>query len=231
VVVQGTQDVGCPEFLVSWVPSGMHLSLGPDPVPSEVLLAAPVPGLHLVHWAEDTAGSALAFDILRAQPRAVVEQMVDAPPASVLAEIDLDRAIARADRLRMPVRVPRDVLAGGGSSRVASIGSAGHGGDHVLVLPASHLLEGASAATLAGDADASVRTPEKVPPDVTVAVRAAVRAGAGQLVEPNLPMFVRRPGRARCAPRRGASARRAVRTAVPRIVDPVGRSGPGRAAA
>ncbi|MET8279038.1 hypothetical protein [Micromonospora sp. NPDC005174] len=186
--MKGTLDAGCPEFLVSWVPSGMHLSLGPDPVPSEVLLAAPVPGLHLVHRAEDTAGSALAFDILLAQPRAVVEQMVDAPPASVLAEIDLDRAIARADRLRMPVRVPRDVLAGGGSSRVVPIGSADHGVDHVLVLPASHLLEGASA--LAGDADASVRTPQKVLPDVTAAVRAAVRAGAGQLVEPNLPMFV-----------------------------------------
>ncbi|MFG1882042.1 hypothetical protein [Micromonospora sp. NPDC049102] len=181
--MKGALDVGCPEFLVSWVPSGMHLSLGPGPVQSEVLLAPPVPGLHLVHWAEDTAGSALAFDILRAQPRAVVERMVDAPPASVLAEIDFERATARADRLRMPVRVPRDVVTGGDTSRVVPIGPADDGARYVLVLPASHLLE---------DAATPVRTQrsEQVFPDLTVAVRAAVRAGAGQRTEPRLPMFV-----------------------------------------
>ncbi|MGV9214897.1 hypothetical protein ACTFTM_23800 [Micromonospora sp. RB23] len=178
--MQGIQDVGCPEFLVSWVPSGMHLSLGSDAVPSEVLLAAPVPGLHLVHWAEDAAGSALAFDILRAQPRAVVERMVDAPPASVLAGIDLAGAIARADRLRMPVRVPRDVLSGEDTSRVVPIGSADQGVEHVLVLPASALLDGVGTGV----------TPVRVLPDLSVAVRAAVRAVAGQRADPGLPTFV-----------------------------------------
>ncbi|MEO3770689.1 hypothetical protein [Micromonospora sp. B9E7] len=126
----------------------MYLSLSPGAVPPEVLLAAPVPGLHLIHSAVETVGSAgenagaeMVVKALLAQPMAVVERMVDAPRASVTRKLTLPDAIARADRLGMPVRVPGTVLGGVDNDRVLPIGADSLPADYVLVLPERHLLD------------------------------------------------------------------------------------------
>ncbi|MGW0435750.1 hypothetical protein ACWDV4_24820 [Micromonospora sp. NPDC003197] len=135
----------CPEFLTSWVRSGEYLSLEPGNVPEHVRLSPPVPGMHLVHTTEDAANTPLATQALLASPLDVVARMVEVPPASVAASLDLAGALARADRLRLPVRLPGSSLAGSNSDWVLPIDEHGRPTDadhaaYVLVLPESHLV-------------------------------------------------------------------------------------------
>ncbi|MFG1883597.1 hypothetical protein [Micromonospora sp. NPDC049102] len=150
-------DAGCPEDLITFVPSGVFLSLTRTPVPPEVHSAARMPTLLLVHTTPGTAGSALAVKALLAQPSSVIERMVDVPPASVGAELDLAGAIARADMLRLPVLLSANAT-GTDHVRVRPIDALGRrvspdNADYGLVLPASHLVAERAAATAgpAGD--------------------------------------------------------------------------------
>ncbi|MGC4854681.1 hypothetical protein ACLQ24_15120 [Micromonospora sp. DT4] len=137
--------VGCSEFVITWVPSGVFLSLEPGSVPSEVWDAPPVPGLHLVHMTPTMIGSEVPTQALLAQPLHVLARMVDAPPSSVTTGLDMAAAIARADALRLPVRVPGVALAGAGGDRALPIDAQGKPATsataaYVLILPASHLV-------------------------------------------------------------------------------------------
>ncbi|MGC4857219.1 hypothetical protein ACLQ24_28595, partial [Micromonospora sp. DT4] len=158
-------DADCPEALVTFVPSGMFLSLERTSVPSEVHSAAQMPGWHLVHTVPGTAGTVLAVKTLLAQPSSVVERMVDVPPASVAAGLDLAGAITRANALRLPVRLAANAVAGADNVRVRPIDAQGHlvspdRADYVLVLPASHLVAERAAATAGTASDLSRVNPD-----------------------------------------------------------------------
>ncbi|MEU0546393.1 hypothetical protein [Micromonospora sp. NPDC005979] len=138
------KGVVCPEFSTTWVPSGLYLSLDSSPVPDEVLAAERLPRVHLVHVAADALRSPAALAALMTQPPAVVAQMVEAPSAAVLAGLDLAGAIARADALGLPVRLPAATVAASDSDRVVRIDGRGHtaapgAAEYVLVTPARHL--------------------------------------------------------------------------------------------
>ncbi|MGC4855761.1 hypothetical protein ACLQ24_20795 [Micromonospora sp. DT4] len=135
----------CPEFLTTWVRSGMYLNLERTSVPPEVHLAEPVPGLLLVHSATATAEATLATKALLAQPLGVIARMVDRPPAPVTAQLDLPGAIARANALRLPVCVPGNTFANWDDEPVLPIDHQGRpahraAAAHLLVLPEDHLV-------------------------------------------------------------------------------------------
>ncbi|MFG1885565.1 hypothetical protein [Micromonospora sp. NPDC049102] len=138
-----TQD--CPEFLITWVRSGVYVHPERAPAPAEVHLAEPVPGLLLVHSATRIAESTLARNALLKQPLGVIARMADRPPASVTAQLDLPGAVARANALRLPVCVPGDTFADLDDDRVLPIdhqGRPAHRAEaaHLLVLPEKHLV-------------------------------------------------------------------------------------------
>ncbi|MGC4855707.1 toxin glutamine deamidase domain-containing protein [Micromonospora sp. DT4] len=148
--------VNCPEFLSTWVPSGLFLRQEPGAVPADVLEARPVPGMHIIHVGSATADSTV-LEALSAQPLGVIARMVQAPPAPVAAELSRQEAQDRADALRLPVLVPGTVLADPQNDRVVPIDAQGEVAspatiEHVLVLPASHLVADHAAATVAGAA-------------------------------------------------------------------------------
>ncbi|MFG1884573.1 hypothetical protein [Micromonospora sp. NPDC049102] len=140
--VEGTQ---CPEFLTTHVRSGVFLSPEPRSVPPGVLLAQPVPGQHLVHIAPHAAPEVAATALL-AQPPDVIKRAVHAPSASVLAELDLPKAIDLANSLHLPVRVPGDALARTDNKAVwlfdaeARRTNAPDPAGYVLVMPELHLI-------------------------------------------------------------------------------------------
>ncbi|MEO3772043.1 hypothetical protein [Micromonospora sp. B9E7] len=138
-------DVACPEFSTTWLRSGQYLSLDSNHVPEEVLFAERLPGVHLVHLAADALASPAALAALMTQPPAVIAQMVEAPSTATLAGLDLAGAIARADALGLPVRLPAGTVTGSDSDRVVRIDGQGHGAasgaaEYVLVTPARHLV-------------------------------------------------------------------------------------------
>ncbi|MGC4852762.1 hypothetical protein ACLQ24_05050 [Micromonospora sp. DT4] len=110
---------------------------------AEVCVAERVPGLHMVHLAADMFGSAAVAATLLAQPPAVVARMVECPSSSVATGLNLAAAIARADTLRLPVRMPANTFVG--NNRTLPIDRRGQivvrgAADFVLVLPARHLV-------------------------------------------------------------------------------------------
>ncbi|MGC4853114.1 hypothetical protein ACLQ24_06855 [Micromonospora sp. DT4] len=135
--------VDCPEFGVTWVPSGVFL--GEGEVPSEVRTAGVVQGWQLVHRGSVVGKSMVDRARLLRQPLNVLARMVDVPSVSELAGLDVAGAAARADEVGLPVRVPGGALAGSGGDRVLLFDAggrpAGAGGvDFVLVFPERHLL-------------------------------------------------------------------------------------------
>ncbi|MGC4852991.1 hypothetical protein ACLQ24_06225 [Micromonospora sp. DT4] len=134
--------VGCTEDLTTWVPSGVYL--GRASVPAEVAAAPPVRGLHLVHVDAGLAAPE-AVGAVAAQSVSVAARSVNVPPASVVADLDLEGAKARADEFHMPVYLPRGVLTTFDHFRVLPIGALGLPAGHfdaayVLVLPKEHVL-------------------------------------------------------------------------------------------
>ncbi|MET8528691.1 hypothetical protein [Micromonospora sp. NPDC005172] len=137
----------CREFSLTWLPKGVYVSLEQGSVPLEVFQAQAVPGAHLLHVAPEAVGSAVVRDVLLAQPLAVVAQMVDGSAMSVVTKLDMAGAVARADKLGLPVLVPGDRLAGSPPERVVvAIDAQGRpalasaDAEYVLVLPDPHLL-------------------------------------------------------------------------------------------
>ncbi|MFG1883608.1 hypothetical protein [Micromonospora sp. NPDC049102] len=143
--------VRCLEFATTWVPSGVFVGPAGLSVPPEVLLAEPIPGLHALHLAPAadwfTQGwSSVLGRVLSTQPLDVLARTVDAPPASVVAALDLAGVIARADALQLPVHVSGNAPARSGvdlrvlpftaSGRPAEAGGAAYS----IVLPESHLV-------------------------------------------------------------------------------------------
>ncbi|MET8525253.1 hypothetical protein [Micromonospora sp. NPDC005172] len=125
-------EVGCPEFVATWVRSGQWLSLG-APVPDSVLAAAQLPGLHQVHV--DLAAIGLVADALRTQPQSVIERMVYVPQ---VLEPGPEAAVGHADQLGLPVLVqaPDSLTLSG--PRVVPFEAFGETGA-VLVYPAERL--------------------------------------------------------------------------------------------
>ncbi|MFG1884809.1 hypothetical protein [Micromonospora sp. NPDC049102] len=149
--MQVTTPVDCPEFLSTWVPSGIFLDQEHGAVPAEVLEARPVPGMHMIHVASAMADSAV-LEALLTQPLGVVARMAQAPPAPALARKEAED---RADALRLPVLVPGNALADPENDRMVPIDAQGHVAssaaiEHVLILPASHLVAEHAAATVMG---------------------------------------------------------------------------------
>ncbi|MFG1881323.1 hypothetical protein [Micromonospora sp. NPDC049102] len=144
---------GCPEDVLTWVPSGQYLSSHSASVPDEVRTARRVPGVHLVHLAAGMVDSAETRAVLLAQPLSVLSRMVEAVPASLVADTSLDKALNRANTLRLPIRMPAGDLAASGSSQVLPVDSQGRvvevaDADYALVLPNRHLI-----AERSGDVD------------------------------------------------------------------------------
>ncbi|MGC4853216.1 hypothetical protein ACLQ24_07390 [Micromonospora sp. DT4] len=115
----------------------------------EVLSAPPVAGLHLVHLDAGPIGSPVV-DVLLAQPVDVAARAIIVPPMSVGAGLAVVGALARADTVRLPVRLPGQALAGEDLAsldpeRVVPLGVQGRSADlanadYVLVLPERHLI-------------------------------------------------------------------------------------------
>ncbi|MGC4854502.1 hypothetical protein ACLQ24_14175 [Micromonospora sp. DT4] len=134
--------------------------------------------------AANVLASPAGLAALMAQPLAVVARMVETPSASTLAGLDLAGAIARADALGLPVRLPAATVAGTDSDRVVRVGGQGPGAapgaeEYVLVTPARHLV---------------TEYPAALPQDVAVTYPvAAVRASASARTEAMAPTSPERP--------------------------------------
>ncbi|MGC4854288.1 hypothetical protein ACLQ24_13040 [Micromonospora sp. DT4] len=119
-------------------------------MPPEVIAARSMPGVHLVHTDVRSNDVALVVATVMAQPSSVIERAVEVPVASLVESLDLDGAIARANALRLPVRLPNRALVEAGGEDVLPIdergfaAAPGHAG-WVLVVPDSPLLAGHAA--------------------------------------------------------------------------------------